>query len=621
MITQKIIKYTSGVVMLAAMVASFTSCKKYLELDPISSFGPDYVFNSTANADKAVIGAYAQLGGDQGYGIRLSMYYPLDNDEMMGQGGGDPLTGDNERRDIAHYFVKPSNTQLAGPFGQLYKGVEYANLAIYYIPKMDLYNSGSDADKAALKRYYGEALALRAQFYYELIRNWGDVPAQYNPSAFETDLFKPKTNRDSIYDHILGDLATAETMVPWRTEVAYTAERFTQGAVRALRARIALARGGYSLRSNGQMSRDEANYKKYYQIARDECNAIMQRTADHKLNSSYQSVWKDYVCKHINEPNGEILWEVGMSGGGSNVGDSKLGYYNGPRYNGLGNSALTVLPTYFYSFNQSDTRRDVMCAPYNINIGPVLAGTTLQSIFDGKFRRDWTNSLTSEAQYLGTNWPVLRYSDVLLMFAEAENELNGPTAAAISAYEQVRRRAFGAASIGVTPTNKADFFTAIVNERAWELGGEGIRKYDLIRWNLLKTKLDEAKARLKAMYTASEPNKYIYQGPDYSQVPYATAANSVTDYTNLPANMYYVNGSSSAPLIYANSLYAPAPAAAPAGTTGVSWVSRAVEASNPLYTTIGRFLAYGFTPNKSELLPFPQTQIDVNPNLKQNPGY
>lgn len=614
MITRTIIKYIGGALLLTGIAASLPSCKKYLEIPPVSSFGPDYVFGSTANAEKALIAAYAQLGGDQGYGIRISMYYPLDNDEMMGQGGGDPLVGDNERRDIAHYFVKPSNTQLAGPYAQLYAGIERANLAIYYIPKMDLYNNGTATDKSLLRRYHGEALALRAQFYYELMRNWGDVPAQYNPSSFETDLQKPKANRDSIYDRIIADLGTAETMVPWRTEQSLTNERLTQGAIRALRARIALARGGYSLRSDKQMKRDEANYKKYYTIARDECAAIMARTADHKLNPSFKSVWKDYVGKHLQEPNGEILWEVGMSGGGSNVGDSKLGYYNGPRYNNTGNAALTVLPTYFYSFNQNDTRRDVMSAAYNINVGPLLVGTTLQSIFDGKFRRDWTGSLTSAAQYFGTNWPIVRYSDVLLMFAEAENELNGgATAAAVTAYETVRKRAFGAAAIGTTPTAKADFFTAVANERAWELGGEGIRKYDLLRWNLLKTKLDEARDRMRAIYTGT----YQYNGPDYSKIP----VTPTTDYSQLPLNMYYKTDVAAEPLVYANSLYTPSPAAAPAGYAGVSWASRAVEASNPIYTTIVRYFAYGFTQNKSELLPFPQLQIDTNPNLVQNPGY
>ena len=132
-----------------------------------------------------------------------------------------------------------------------------------------------------------------------------------------------------------------------------------------------------------------ANHKNYYQIARDECDAIMKRPDQHKLNPSYQAVFKDYLSAHRFEPNGEVIWEVAMGGGSSALGDSKLGYYNGPRWNNLGNSALTILPNYFYLFDSTDTRRDVTIAAYNINQNNTLAGKTLQTLVDGKFRRDW----------------------------------------------------------------------------------------------------------------------------------------------------------------------------------------------------------------------------------------
>lgn len=581
-------KWAVTVLMTAGASLLMGSCKKYLNVEPVSSFGTDYIFSNTTNADLAVMGAYSALGGDQGYGIRISMYYPYDNDEMMGQSGA---AGDNERRDIARYNTKPSNTQLANPFNQLYAGIERANICIYNIPRMSMYNNGSESEKKKLRHLYGEALTLRAQFYMELIRNWGDVPAQFLPASQETDLFKAKTDRDTIYDRLLADLAEATTLVPWRTESTVTNERITQGAVRGLRARIALYRGGYSLRKSKQMER-AANYKDFYQIARQECEAIMARPQDHNLNASFKAVFKDAICAHRQEPNGEILWEVGMTGGGSGFGDSKLGYYNGPRYNNTGNSALTILPTYFYSFDPQDTRRDVTCAPYDIAQNLNLTGRTLQTMVDGKFRRDWTAQLTSQAQYFGTNWPMIRFSDVLLMFAEADNELNnGPSAAAIAAYEKVRVRAFGgnASLIGTTPTDYAGFFAAVRNERMLELGGEGIRKYDLIRWNMLGQRLAEAKAAMQAMVNKDAP------------------------YQDLPAKMYYLTNSPT--LIWSHSFYEPGPAAAPTGYTEVAWVGSGVT------TTLINIIASNFTANKSELLPLPQASIDANPNLTQDYGY
>ena len=591
----KLNRTITSLAVVTLMIAGFSSCKKYLEVEPVSSFGTDYVFDNVINAEKAVLGTYYRLTGDQGYGIRLSMYYSYDTDIMMGQAG----RNDNERRDIAHYNATPNNTQLPAPFNQLYDGVERANLCIYNIPLMDEYNNGNAQQKNLLKRLHGEALTLRAQFYFELIRNWGDVPAQFQPSSLETDLFKSKMDRDSIYDRLLEDLQLASTLVPWRSEVAKD-ERITQGAVRALRAKIALFRGGYSLRRNKQMERG-SNHLAYYQIAKDETQAIIQSN-QHQLNPSYESVFKNYIAGKQIEPNGEVVWEVAMGGGNSGLGDSKLGYYNGPRANNNGNSALTVLPNYFYMFDENDLRRDVMCVPYFIlaNGSTVTArtGRNLNVMMDGKFRRDWIpDGVITGPQYFGVNWPLIRYSDVLLMFAEADNELSGgPTPAAIAAYEQVRIRAFGgdASKIGTTPATKDGFFDAIVDERALELGGEGIRKYDLIRWNMLGEKLAETKATIIAMSNRQPP------------------------YDQLPDYMFYKQDSPE--LIWANpSYYEPNPfgTSAPTGFTRVDWVRSSLEST---LITNGAY-AEGFEPNKRELLPIPQASIDANPRLTQDYGY
>jgi len=603
--------------LLALLLGTSFSCKDYLNVNPVSSVGPDQVFSDVANATLAVIGAYSPLGGDNGYGIRITMYYPYDNDDMMGQ-GGTPFP-DTERRDISHYNVDPGNTQLANPFNQLYSGIERSNICIYYLPKMAAYSGGSADDQTALKRLHGEALTLRAQYYYELIRNWGDVPAQYLPSSFEGNLFKSREDRDLIYDHLLDDLSLAETLVPWRSQVP-SDERITQGAVRALRARIALAKGGYSLRNDNTMKRP-ANYKDYYKIAMDECLAVMQ-SGEHALNPSYQSVFKDAICASVLEPNGEVLWEVGMGGGTSATGDSKLGYYNGPivgqtpsitnpgtSSGGFGNGALTILPTYFYSFDANDTRRDVTCAPYNVNADGTIVARALQNMVDGKFRRDWitnpTPSNTSTQQYFGLNWPLIRYSDVLLMYAEADNETNGaPSGAAITAFEQVRKRAFGAATIGTTPADYNGFFNAIVRERSLEFGGEGIRKFDLIRWNLLAQNLQATKDKLLAMATGQAP------------------------YDKLPVTMYYKANSTS--LIWLNPLDQPSPATPPPGSYSVSWskagpiVSPGVytDSNNPpIYNTLLQYFAFYFTPGKNELLPIATSVLNSNPNLTQNNNF
>jgi len=324
-------------------------------------------------------------------------------------------------------------------------------------------------------------------------------------------------------------------------------------------------------------------------------------SGQHNLNPSFQSVFKDYICGHTIEPNGELVWEVAMAGGNSALGDSKLGYYNGPRYNNTGNSALVILPTFFYAFDSTDLRRDVTIAPYFVNQNFTLAARPLSSIPDGKFRRDWTSNpslLTTTAQYMGMNWPMIRYSDVLLMYAEADNELNnGPTPAAYNAINMVRRRGYGKPINTTDATvdlpgglNKSDFFNAIVRERSLELASEGERKYDLIRWNLLAQKIADTKTQLAAMAAKQPP------------------------YDVLPDNMYFKSNQTT--LQWAGSFYKNAVTSAPPGYTGVAWVGSGITSG-----IITNQFAVNFKSGKSELLPFPTKELQSNKNLTQNPGY
>lgn len=602
-----------------------SGCKKYLDQRPITDVSSDVVFSDVPNTFKALAGVYSRLVGDQAYGIRISLYFPVDNDEMQGPTGA----GDNDRRDIARYAATSGNAQIERPFNQLFQGIEYANICIDNIPKMDLFINGPDADKKKLQRMLGEAMTLRAQFYYEAIRNWGDLPEHFEPaySLAANNPFPVRVNRDTLYNRLLSDLKKAAELVPWRNELGNIGEqpdeRITKGTVKALRARIALARGGYSLRSNGTMQRS-ADYLTFYQMAKDECNDIIN-SGQHSLNPSFKALWKDQVNgRAVSDPNGELMFQasaIGFAG----AADTKLGYYNGPTVNGLGNKSINVLPTYFYLFDSTDTRRDVTCAPYNVAAnGSSKVGQAITAICDGKYRRDWVSNPvvapTNAVQYLGLKWQIIRYSDVLLMYAEAENEINGPTASAYAAINSVRRRGYGKPLAAVDATvdlpaglSKSLFFSSIVKERSLELGGEGIRKYDLIRWNLLASAIADTKANLQKMATST-----AMTDPSY-MAGYPTYSKSAT----LPSSMYYITNTvsdvSNVGGIWFNSLYKTASASTPAGTTKVAWVSSAIATvgtSSPL----GRF-ATGFVSGKSELLPIPQPTRDANIKMTQNPGY
>ncbi|THU34124.1 RagB/SusD family nutrient uptake outer membrane protein [Niastella caeni] len=587
------------------VIFSITGCKKYTEVEPQSGYTIPEVFSDVPNATMAVIGTYDELQGDAGYGIRISMYYPYDTDEGIVSGNID-----NGRRGVGRYQLLLTNTEISNPFRQLYRGLEKANLCIEQIPQMKLYAEGTVAEKKELKRLYGEALTLRAQFLFELIRNWGDVPAPLIPSYQQKGLFIPRTDRDSTYDIILTDLATAIDLLPWRTEVTRN-ERITKGAAKALRARIALFRGGYALRSNAKIER-RSDYLKYYEITKKECEELMARRDQHTLNPNYESIWRN-VTSFVYDPQGEILFEVGAGGGNGNS-DSRMGNYDGPnlsnasRY-GAGGGGIIMLPNYFYAFDSVDTRRDVTVTWYAVNgANNVKSMRRLTELNTGKYRRDWrVPLLPGTVLNVGYNWAMIRFSDVLLMYAEAVNELNGsPTAAAITAYEEVRKRAYrgNVGLIGTTPTDKTGFFNALANERFLEFGHEGIRKFDLLRWGQLATKIDEARTKIEQIRTGAGA---------YANVP------DTVYWRNVGEEIQFYAGSNTAAT--AQPFWQPKQKPTSGTWNALPWrtylVTNVID-GKPLRTGMASFFVSG----KSELFPFDQATLDAyQGRLTQNPGY
>lgn len=600
---------SAAIMLLAISVAA--GCKKYTEVEPVSQYSIPQVFADVSNATTALVGVYDELQGDNGYGIRISMYYPYDSDEAIVSGNID-----NGRRGVGRYQLLLTNSEIANPFRQLYRGVEKANLCIEQIPQMPQYTGGTAAEQKELKRLHGEALTLRAQFLFELIRNWGDVPAPMIPAYKQKDLFIGRTDRDSTYDKLIADLAVAKDLLPWRLEVPAN-ERITKGAAKALRAKIALFRGGYSLRSNATMER-RADYLNYYTIARDECAELMANRDQHTLNPNYENIWKN-VTSFKYDPSGEILLEVGAGGGNGNS-DSRMGNYDGPNLNnasryGAGGGGVQILPNYFYSFDSVDTRRDVTITYYQVtNATNVKSHRRLGELNTGKYRRDWrVPLLPGTVLNVGYNWSLIRFSDVLLMYAEAVNEINnGSTPEAIAAFEEVRMRGYAGntALMGVTPTDKAGFFNAIVNERYLEFGHEGIRKFDLLRWNLLETKISEARTKIQQI-----------RDIDGSVNP---------GYANIPRYIYWKNVGEE--IVYYNGGGAPAnakpfwqPTQVPSPTTGwtrTDWAQHLTSGTAIDGRPLWQGFAYYFTPGKSELLPFDQATIAAyQGRLSQNPGY
>jgi hypothetical protein len=196
------------------------------------------------------------------------------------------------------------------------------------------------------------------------------------------------------------------------------------------------------------------------------------------------------LCADKYEPiYNETIWEAEFYGtrtdGNRTFGriGNKIGNINLSTQYGYGFAAPTLILYDLYS--DADIRRDISICPYKIDVDGVtkvqISGKAKRNC--GKFRREWEDlrGFDPDKNYTAINWPILRYSDVLLMFAESENEVNGPTDAAYSAINKVRVRA------GIEPLSDIDqeaFRLEIRNERAKELCFEALRKFDLVRWGI-----------------------------------------------------------------------------------------------------------------------------------------
>lgn len=492
------------------------SCKKWLAETPISKYSADSYFNTADQATAAVLGVYEPLSSQNTYGFYMSMVFDIDSDIAQMDGTG----FSNDNRTLAHYNFAPSHNYITAAWQNLYQGIDRANLAIAKIPAMSLYQSGTADQKAQLDRLLGEAKFLRGLYYFDLVRLYGDVPFKTKYTEATDDLQLPRTDRETIYDQIIADMKAAEAVIPWASAKPVD-ERVSKGAVKGILARVYLARGGYSLRQTGTMQRP-TNYKDYYAAALQETKEVME-SGEHTLNPSYETIFRNY-CGSVIEPK-ESMFEVAFynaTGGTPNSG--YIGTWNAPICDpassyGRANSFYKVLPLFQKSYGLGDLRKDVAVGAFQIlannSISPydtTKANTNDNKWAPGKWRRNWQPTNPLNPNNTNINWVLLRYADVLLMRAEAENEVNdGPTAAAYSAINMVRRRGYGkdinTANAAVdlpAGLSKADFLTRIQKERGWELCFEGFRKFDLIRWNIIGSTLRTTEAALKK-YRAAFP--------------------------------------------------------------------------------------------------------------------
>ena len=513
--------FISGLAMLA-----LTSCNDYLEVDPATNVAStDLVFGSEGETRTALYGIYAKVCSDNLFGGRLYNDFQLNSDVDFYANANESAAGNQPRR----FDVRSDASNVETLWNNLYSAVETANEFIYNLQKSSIYkeeteDGASEAEDGttqtiqvpkvtALTQMMGEAKVMRAMFYHELLSYWGDIPFTLQ-ATYETDDLNPAiTPRQQVSDALIADLTyAAEYMYSDKDNKVSAPERITKEAAYAMIARLALQAGGYSLNhpegdvKSYSMTRPN-NYQEYYQIARKYTEAIID-AGGHSLNKSYRDVFVD-ECNFIASTGDDPIFEIPFARETA----GNWGYAQGPTSGidtgdatdyshsawGATSGGVRTTAFYRYSFDESDLRRDFICGLWYYSNQGLPTMRLDYGMHNNKWSKLWnTNGLgKTTTGATGINFAYIRYADVLLMFAEAENELYGPTAEAQEALKQVRRRAFAGADqadmvdayVAAAASSKEDFLNAVLDERKWEFAGENMRWKDLVRNNKYSEKV------------------------------------------------------------------------------------------------------------------------------------
>lgn len=512
------------IVCMSAAITLMNSCKNTLEAPTKSSLDESVIFSTPGLAEGAIAGIIQSFGETNSYRGRFLVFYGINTDTEVNNAL--KATTDDKSR-LSNYDTNVNNSQMNtdnNVWAKLYEGIERANLAIRGIRTY-----GKIESSPQMASLLGEILTLRAVLYSDLLKGWGDVPARFEPITSATT-YLPRSDRDVIYKQLLKDLDEAAGYLPWPNESATTSkvERVNKAFAKGMRARLALAAGGYGQRLDGtvRLSSDpELSRDKMYAIAKKECLEIID-------SKKLRLLGFEECFRKLNEESGaaglESMWEIPFSEGrGRVIFDLGVKHLKTDQYTGQNKGGTNgPNPIMLYEYDVDDVRRDVTVVPYEWDGGDGTKGaiqvpSALSRLYFGKYRYEWMKRRVTSTNDDGLNWLYMRYADVILMAAEAINELDGPGAAA-PYLKMIRDRAFPTNSAKVNAymatvsASKSAFFDAIVNERALEFTGEMLRKADLIRWNLLGTKIAEAKVKLQQLETrqgkyASLPSRIYYK--------------------------------------------------------------------------------------------------------------
>lgn len=493
--------YMKKIIFAIGVVISLFSCSKTLDLVPLDSASVDGFFKTQQDFDLALNGLYDYMQS-KGQGGLGGVYGGGHYWDVMSDGFYFQFSWHTPYYEFSSGNISPTTPNVQYLWDISYRAIGWANRILTMLETSDLL----DAYKSQVE---GQTRFLRAITYLRLVSTYGDVPLVVKNLDLN-EVRVPRTTKDSVFVQIISDLDIAASRLqvdPYNSQRG----RITKQAAMGLKVR--------ALTYWASPLFNEANDAARWTAAKNAATELMQLAA---ANSDKIGLMPTYngVFTAANEDNKEVLFNVEYISNGSQEGNNDLLPF-GPRRlptqsgvaSGWGSSA--IVPEYAESYLMSDGMKASQSPLYSAdqpfaNRDPrfyttfFVAKITVLSnggIFDSTYLNSFAGPAFQKAYPLSVrkfidenaknqihdneqapNHILLRYADILLMFAEAENEISGPTQDAYDAINQVRARA---GLPDITPgLSKDDFRATVQNERKWELGFEGLRYFDIRRWKI-----------------------------------------------------------------------------------------------------------------------------------------
>lgn len=447
-------KLKYNLIAIALLGFSFSSCSDFLEQNPQTDLSENDFYKTADDILSAVNGAYSSLQEGDIYG-NWYVFGEIPSDNTRNQLSGSVTT----QNEFDQFYIDTQNSMIANFWKAAYKVINRTNTILGRI-------DGIEINTEQANRYKLECKFIRALMYFNLVRVYGDVPLVLKEISISESYDILREPKENVYNQIIADLKEAQDL-----PVSYsTAEdgRATQGAAKALLANVYMTLHKYAEAET--ILAEIINSGRY---------SLLENTPGSLNIDGYKNVFSP-VNHNSKEGIFEIQFLKGGYGEGSNYANNFAPENSGTNVVAVGGTGGNNIPEMdiYNAYEEGDLRRD-----FSMSLG----------YYDNRKNNEWVESryvckfmdVPYQNNDASNNYPVIRYADVILMYAEALNQ-NGKTAEACKYLNMTRRRGFGYQTTETSPvdlqtTDKAQFALMVEQERRVELAFENHRWFDLIR--------------------------------------------------------------------------------------------------------------------------------------------